>query len=447
MKMSVPGNEPEVADEREPARGNFRRAPETEEEPRRSRRGWILAAVVVVAVILIVLLLRHRSAAKAETAKAGAAGKNRTVPVAVAAVEPRDVPVHLDGLGNVNALNTVTVKTRIDGQLLQFNFREGQDVRAGQELALIDPRPSEAQLAQAVATRQRDAATLQNAKLDLARYADLYKGGVISQQQYNTQQSQVRVNEGTIQADDAQIQQARLNVDYCHIKAPIDGRVGIRFVDPGNMVHAGDANGLLVITQMHPIAVLFTLPEDSLGPITPHLQRGDVLSVEAWSRDNTQLIARGRLLTIDNQIDPNTGTFRCKAVFDNADARLFPNQFVNARLQVDVRHNALTLPSAAVQHGQQGTYVYVVLPDKSVDSRPVTVAMTEGTTAVLGGGEVKAGDQVVTDGADKLQPKTKVEIAGQGRGGQNGGGNGAGRGGRAGGGGGRKNKAPQEPSS
>lgn len=382
---------------------------------RPNRRGrFILIAIGVVIAIVIVVALRKRSATQAQTSKeAAAAGRNRASTVAVVPVEQRDVPVYLDGLGNVNALNTVTVKTRIDGQLERFNFQEGQMVHAGEELALIDPRPSEAALAQAQATKFRDEATLENTKRDLQRFADLYKAGVIPQQQYNTQQSQLAVNEGSVKADAAQVQNAQLNVSYCHIKSPIDGRIGIRSVDPGNMVHASDSNGLIVITQLQPIAVLFTVPEDSLPAVAQHMRGG--LPVEAWSRDSTQKLADGRLLTIDNQIDPNTGTFRCKAVFDNKDGALFPNQFVNARLRVDVRHNALTVPAAAVQHGSQGTYIYVVRPDKTVDARPVAIVMTEGTTSVLGGG-VNPGDQVVTDGADKLQPHGKVEIAGAGGG-------------------------------
>ncbi|HEV8434167.1 MAG TPA: efflux RND transporter periplasmic adaptor subunit [Thermoanaerobaculia bacterium] len=398
-------------------------APEPEAGGHHKRNRNIAIAVVVIAIILLIVLLRQRAASNEKQAQSAAASmRNRAVPVSVAPVVARDVPVYLDGLGNVNALNTVTVKTRIDGQLLRFDFQEGQIVSAGQEIALIDPAPSEAQLAQAEANRFKDEATLQNAKHDLERYADLYKSGVISQQQYNTQQSTVRVNEGTVKADDAQIQQAKLNVQYCHIKAPITGRVGIRFVDPGNMVHASDQNGLVVITQMQPIAVLFTLPEDQLAPVTQHMAGG--LAVQALSRDNSTLLATGRLLTIDNQIDPNTGTFRCKAIFDNRNGALFPNQFINARLQVDVRHHVTTVPSAAVQHGAQGTYVYVVTPQKTAEMRVVEVLMSEGLTSVVSG--VSEGDQVVTDGADKIQPNGKVELGG-GRGGE-----GGGRGGRGG---------------
>jgi multidrug efflux system membrane fusion protein len=327
--------------------------------------------------------------------------------VAVAPVQQRDIPVYLEGLGNVQAYYTVTIHSRVDGQLMQVNFREGQLVRKGDELALIDPRPYEVALAQAEATKYKDQANLENAQRDLQRYADLYKQGVIAQQQYNTQQSLVAQNEGLVRSDDAQINNAKLNLTYCHIKSPIDGKVGLRLVDPGNMVHAADQNGLLVITQLQPIAVLFTLPEDNLQMVTQHMH-GNSLEVQAWSRDDTQQIAAGKLETIDNQIDPNTGTFRLKAVFNNRDNALYPNQFVNARLQVYTRNKALTIPAAAIQRGAQGTYVYVVKQDKTVESRPVKVALTEGTVVVVDSG-VNPDDQVVTDGQEKLQPGSKVE--------------------------------------
>ena len=316
------------------------------------------------------------------------------------------MPVYLEGLGNVQAYYTVTVHSRVDGELMQVNVREGQFVKKGDELALIDPRPYEAALAQAEANKFKDQANLENAKRDLQRYADLYKQGVIAQQQYNTQQSLADQLEGQVRSDDAQINTAKLNLVYAHIKSPIDGKVGLRLVDPGNIVHASDQNGLLVITQLQPIAVLFTLPEDNLQMVQQHLKGR--LQVQAWSRDDTQKIATGSLETIDNEIDPNTGTFRLKGVFDNHDNALYPNQFVNARLQVYTRQNALTIPVAAVQRGAQGTYVYVVKQDKTVDSRVVKVALTQGTVAVLDAG-LNAGDQVVTDGQEKLQPGSKVE--------------------------------------
>lgn len=388
--------------------------------PRRSgSKAVIWVIVIFVVVILAVFGLRsmHQSSAPQQAGSQqgrqgghgrGAAGfdASRPVPVAVAPVQQQNVPVYLEGLGNVQAYYTVTVHSRVDGELMQVNFREGQLVRKGEELALIDPRPYEAALAQAEANKFKDQANLENAKRDLQRYADLYKQGVIAQQQYNTQQSLVDQLEGQVRSDDAQINTAKLNLVYAHIKSPIDGKVGLRLVDPGNIVHAADQNGLLVITQLQPIAVLFTLPEDNLQMVQQHLKGR--LQVQAWSRDDTQQIAAGSLETIDNQIDPNTGTFRLKAVFDNKDNALYPNQFVNARLQVYTRQNALTIPVAAIQRGAQGTYVYVVKQDKTVDSRMVKVALTQGTVAVLDAG-LNAGDQVVTDGQEKLQPGSKVE--------------------------------------
>jgi multidrug efflux system membrane fusion protein len=375
---------------------------------------WIVALLLIVlAVVGFRTLHKSGSPAQGQTqgggGRRGAAGgdANRAVPVAVAPATQQDIPVYLEGLGNVQAYYTVTIHSRVDGQLMQVNFREGQQVSKGAELALIDPRPYEVALSQAEATKYKDQANLENAQRDLQRYADLYKQGVIAQQQYNTQQSVVAQNEGLVRADDAQINSAKLNLVYCHIKSPIDGRVGLRLVDPGNMVHASDQNGLLVVTQLQPIAVLFTLPEDNLQLVAQHL-KGGRLAVQAWSRDNTQQIAAGTLETIDNQIDPNTGTFRLKSVFDNRDNALYPNQFVNARLQVYTRKNAITIPAAAIQRGSQGTYVYVMKQDKTVDSRQVKVALTEGTLAVLESG-INPGEQVVTDGQEKLQPGNKVE--------------------------------------
>lgn len=372
---------------------------------------WIVVIFIVLALGLFGLRALHKApdqnGARGQGRGAGGADASRAIPVSVAPVQQRDIPVYLEGLGNVQAYYTVTIHSRVDGQLMQVNFREGQHVRKGDELALIDPRPYEVQLAQAEATRFKDQANLENAQRDLQRYADLYKQGVIAQQQYNTQESVVAQQEGLVRADDAQINSAKLNLTYCHIKAPIDGQVGLRLVDPGNMVHAADANGLLVITQLQPISVLFTLPEDNLQMVAQHM-KGGRLEVQAWNRDDTQQIADGRLETIDNQIDPNTGTFRLKAVFDNRDNALYPNQFVNARLQVYTRQNAITMPAVAVQRGAQGTYAYVLKQDKTVESRPIKVALTEGLTAVIDSG-VNPGEQVVTDGQEKLQPGSRVD--------------------------------------
>src|SRR5450631_2106080 len=277
--MAQPNIDPE-----EPAEPALREAPVVVPATNTRRTRNIFIGVIAVIAILIFLLIRHRTAAQKQAGQANGpgGGKDRAVPVAVATVQAQDVPVYFDGLGNVNALNTVTVKPRIDGQLLQFDFREGQVVQAGQEIALIDPRPSEAALAQAQANEFKDQAALENARRDLARYNDLAKSGVIPQQQYDTQVSLVRVNEGAVKSDAALVQSAKLNVTYCHITAPISGTVGLRFVDPGNMVHASDANGLLVITQIQPIAVLFTLPEDQLPAVRQHMKQG-ALPVEAWN--------------------------------------------------------------------------------------------------------------------------------------------------------------------
>ncbi len=397
------------------------REPDFETPPRRpksSRRAVIWVIIIFALIVLGALGLRTLSKSRGEQAQAqgrggggrrgGAADANRPVPVSAAPAQQRDVPVYFEGLGNVQAYYTVTIHSRVDGQLMAVNFREGQQVQKGAELALIDPRPYEVQLSQAEATKYKDQANLENAQRDLQRYADLYKQGVIAQQQYNTQQSVVAQQEGLVRADEAQINNAKLNLTYCHIKSPIDGRVGLRLVDPGNMVHASDQNGLLVITELQPIAVLFTLPEDNLQDVIQHM-RSNRLEVQAWNRDDTQQIADGHLETIDNQIDPNTGTFRLKAVFDNRDSALYPNQFVNSRLQVYVRKKAITIPAAAVQRGSQGTYVYVVKQDKSVDSRNIKIALTEGTVAVLDSG-VNPGELVITDGQERLQPGNKVDV-------------------------------------
>jgi len=384
--------------------------------PRRSARKTVIWAIVIFFLLVVGLLgfrALHKPAEQpsqqGQGARRGGPGTdlNRAVPVAVAPVQQRDIPVYLEGLGNVQAYYTVTIHSRVDGQLMQVNFREGQKVHKGQELALIDPRPYEVQVSQAEATKYKDQANLENAQRDLQRYADLYKQGVIAQQQYNTQQSVVAQQEGLVRADDAQINSAKLNLTYCHIRAPIDGTVGLRLVDPGNMVHSSDQSGLLVITQLQPISVLFTLPEDNLQLVAQHM-KGGRLEVQAWNRDDTQQIAAGRLETLDNQIDPNTGTFRLKSVFDNRDNALYPNQFVNARLQVYTRKNAITIPAAAIQRGTQGTYVYALKQDGTVESRPVKVALTEATTAVLDSG-LTPGQQVVTDGQEKLQPGSKVD--------------------------------------
>src|SRR5581483_862952 len=282
------------------------------------------------------------------------------------------------------------------------------NVNQGQLLALIDPRPYEVALSQAQAQLFKDQASLRDAQLNYQRYKDLLQqSGAMSQQQVDTQKATADQFEGAVRSDQAAIDNAKLNLAYCHITAPIGGRVGIRLVDPGNMVHASDTNPMLVITQLQPVAVLFTLPEDQLPSVSQHMARG-ALQVDAYSRDDQTRLATGQLLTIDNQIDQTTGTGRLKAIFDNHENSLWPNQFVNVRLLLEIRKNSTIVPAAAIQRGPQGSFVYAVKADKTVQVRPVTVAMTEGNSTAVSAG-LSPGDIVVTDGQDKLQAGTKVE--------------------------------------
>jgi multidrug efflux system membrane fusion protein len=345
--------------------------------------------------------------------KGGGQRGNMVILVGAEKAEVRDLPVILNGLGSVEAYNTVAVKSRIDGQLVQVAFREGQEVKEGQLLAQIDSRPYEVQLSQAEATLFKDQSALKDAKVNLERFQQLYKDGVISKQQLDTQGSLVGQLEGSVRADQAQVDNVKLNLAYTHITAPVSGRIGLRQVDAGNMVHASDPNGLLVITQLQPIAVIFNLPQDQLQTVSKQMRNGK-LPVEAYSRDDQTRLATGTLLTIDNQIDATTGTGKLKAVFENRDRSLWPNQFVNVHLLLETRKNNTVVPAAAVQRGPQGTYVFTVKPDKTAEMRPVTVTFTEGKYSAVSQG-VQPGDLVVTDGQDKLQPGTKVEIAGNGR--------------------------------
>ncbi len=374
-------------------------------------RGRIIIVVALALIVLVVIgatTVRNTNKKTQNPKGPGANAQNRGVPVLAEPVAQHDVPVYLRGLGSVLAYNTVTVRTRVDGQITQINFREGDEVKQGQLLVQIDPRPYEVMLHTAEANLAKDESSLADAKLNLDRYSALYKQGVISQQQYNTQQSMVGQLTGSISADRAAIENAKLQLTYAHITAPISGRIGLRLVDIGNIVHAGDQNGLLVITQLHPIAVTFTLPEDYIPQVLQHMRKGP-LDVEAYSRDDRTKLADGKLLTLNNEIDPTTGTNKYKAVFQNEDRVLWPNQFVNIRLLLETRKNALTVPVAAIQRGNQGTYTYVVKQDNSVEVRPVKLGVTEGNIASIESG-LQAGEMVVTDGQDKLQPGGKVEV-------------------------------------
>jgi multidrug efflux system membrane fusion protein len=344
---------------------------------------------------------------KPSTARAATTGQ--AMPVGAVAAQQRDLPIYLAGLGSVTAYNTVSIKSRVDGQLAQVNFKEGQFVNKGELLAVIDPRPYEVALSQAQAQLFRDQAQLRDAQLNYERYKGLLQdSGSMSQQQVDTQKASADQLEGAVRSDQAAVDNAKLNLVYCHITAPISGRVGLRLVDVGNMVHAADTNAMLVITQLQPIAVIFTLPEDNLPAVSQHMQHG-ALEVQAYSRDDQTKLATGVLQTIDNQIDQTTGTAKLKAVFENKDNSLWPNQFVNARLLLETRKDALVVPAAAIQRGPQGNYVFVVKADKTVEVRPVTTPLTQNNSSLITAG-LQPGELVVVDGQDKLQSGSKVDV-------------------------------------
>ena len=337
---------------------------------------------------------------------ARASGPPPAVPVGVATVQQRDFPVYLTGLGSVQAFNTVSLKTRIDGQITQVNFVEGQDVKEGELLIQIDPRPYQVALATAEANLQRDEAQLTNAKVQYERMKALYAGGVIAKQDLDTQEASFGQYEGTIAADKAAIDNAKLNLVYTRITSPINGRIGLRQVDIGNYVTAASGASMAVITQMHPIAIIFTLPEDQLQEVRQRMQAGS-LQVDVYSRDDQTKLSTGKLLTIDNQIDQTTGTARFKAVFENPDNNLWPNQFVNVHLLLETRKNAITIPASAIQRGPQGTFTYLVDANNTVQVQPLQIALTQGTTVVVASG-LEAGQRVVTDGQEKLQAGSRV---------------------------------------
>lgn len=372
-----------------------------EKLPHRFQLRLILAAAIIVCVAL-----SGCTTADSKQQKAQAAGAH-SVSVAVATVQQQDVPVYLVGLGSVSAFYTANIKSRVDGQIMRVNFQEGQVVKEGDLLILIDPRPYQVQLEQMQAQLFKDQASLRDARLNLERYTTLIPSGSIAQQQVDTQKSTVDQLDGQVRTDQAQIDNAKLQLVYCNITAPFTGRVGLRQVDPGNIVHAADTNPMLILTQLQPIAVVFTLPEDQLPTVAQHM-KNTTLPVEAFSRDDQTKLATGKLQTIDNQIDPTTGTAKLKAVFDNKDNQLWPNQFVNANLLLETRKNSTVVPTAAILRGPQGAFVYAVKPDKTVDARPITISLTQGNSTLITAG-LNPGDVVVTDGQDKLQTGSKVE--------------------------------------
>ena len=355
------------------------------------------------------------SGAGAAGARAGAApnrrfgGVDRVQPVSVAQVRRQDIRVTLTAIGNIVAANTAVVRSRVDAELKALHFKEGQAVRAGQLLAELDPQPFRIALAQAEGQAARDQAQLANARLDLERFRDLLAKDAIARQQVDTQAALVRQLQGTVQADQAAVDSARLQLSYTRITAPISGLAGLKQADLGNTVHASDANGLLSIAQVQPVNVVFAVPEAQLPTIVRRLKAGVALPVEAWDRDQKTRLAEGRVASTDNAIDPATGTIKLKASFDNLDGGLFPNQFVNVRLQLDTIANSLAVPAAAVLRGAQGAFVYVVGADRSVTMRPVRPGPSDGDWLGVEG-ELQPGDTVVVDGADRLREGAKVEV-------------------------------------
>src|SRR5437899_1621411 len=379
-------------------------------QPRRKSRWWVWLLFLAVLGYGGWRFYAARAKGQAADPPAGSRGRagNLVVPVVVATAARADLPIYLNGLGSVTAFNTVTIHSRVDGQLVNVAFAEGQIVHEGDLLAQIDPRSFQVQLEQAEGQLARDTAQLHDAQVNAARFDALYKAGVIPKQQADTQQATVGQFEGAIKVDQAAIDNAKLQLSYSRITSPITGRVGLRLVDLGNIVHASDQNGLCLITQLQPIAVLFSLPQDQLTDVYRKLRAGVKLPSEAFDRDNTTKIAMGKLLTIDNQIDPTTGTYKLKAIFKNERNELFPNQFVNMHLLVDTKRGMTIIPTAAIQRGPQGVYVYVVSAGNVAKTRTVTPAQTSGNDVGITSG-IQRGDVGVLDRHEKLQDGSKVD--------------------------------------
>jgi multidrug efflux system membrane fusion protein len=391
--------------------------PALQEPARRSwlRRWWPVPALAVLVLLSAATWRLTKADTASGTSAAGKAGRgadaaNRKIAVAAqpATVQP-SFEITLGALGTVIARNTVTVHARVDGELIKVAFREGQMVRIGDLLVQVDPRPYQVALDNALATLEKDKAQLANAQVDLERYRGLIADDSIPKQQYDSQVALVQQDKALVLADQAQVDNARLNLSFTQVTSPINGRVGLRQVDQGNMVHASDANGLVVITQIQPVDIVFPIPQDRLPSVQRRVASGDRLKVDVYDSDGHALLGTGTLLTTDNQIDTTTGTVKLKAEFPNRDGGLFPNQFVNIRLHLEKIDDALTIPSAAVQRGAPGLYVYVVKPDSTVQIRPLKLGPTEGDRVqVLGG--LAANERVVVDGVDKLRDGAAVDL-------------------------------------
>jgi multidrug efflux system membrane fusion protein len=383
-------------------------------EKRRSGRGWLWLVVLIAAGAVAWYYLRPKPGATTSTStgaqsKGSRKGGFGAVPVVAAKARRGDIGVYITGLGSVTPIYTVTLKSRVDGQLMAIHYKEGDLVHEGDLLVEIDPRPYQVQLEQAEGQLARDQATLENARVDLDRYQKLLAQNAVPEQQVATQKALVSQSEGVVKTDQGQIDSAKLNLVYCKINAPITGKVGLRLVDPGNIVHASDTNGLLVITQIQPISVIFTVAEDDLPVVLRKLAAGQHLRVEAWDRGNTTRIGMGTLSTVDNQIDPTTGSLRLRADFDNSANQLFPNQFVNVRLLVEEKHGVTLVPTAVIQRTSSTVYGYVVGDDKKVSVRQITEGVTEGDNTEVTSG-VEPGDVLVMTGVDKLTEGTQVTV-------------------------------------
>src|ERR1700687_479045 len=371
---------------------------------------WIAVVVLVSAAAGAALFwFAGETEDPAKAARGRGDPKARTVPVVAAPARKGNIAVYIDALGTVTPRNMVVVRTRVDGQLVSVAFREGQDVKAGDLLAQIDPRPFEVMLTQANGQMAHDQAQLKNAQLDLERYRTLLTQDSISKQQVDTQEALVRQYQGTVATDQGAIDNAKLQLTYARITAPISGRVGLRQVDPGNMVHASDSNGLVVIAQIKPVTVIYPIPEDNVPRVVKRTQTGEEVAVDAYDRAGKNKLSTGRLLTFDNQIDTTTGTVKLKAEFPNQDGVLFPNQFVNVRMAVETRVDVTLVPTAAIQRGAPGTFVFLVRQDQTVSVTPVKVGATEGENTEIQSG-VEPGNLVVVDGADKLREGSKIEM-------------------------------------
>jgi membrane fusion protein, multidrug efflux system len=379
---------------------------DTKIEQPRGRRLWPAIGLIILGAIGIWYYAQYDRIAAPSRSSGGS-----TIPVAATTITKGDIDITLDALGTVTSLATVTVVSQISGLLMRVDYTEGQDVKKGDLLLEIDSRPFQLALAQAQGALQRDQALLQNAELDLKRFQDLVKTNAIPRQQLDTQTSLVLQDKGNVISDQAQIETQQLNIAYCHIVAPVDGRVGLRLVDVGNFVTPSQTTGLVVITQLKPITVIFPVAEDYLPEIVKRLHAGAVLPVTAFDRSGSIKLSEGELRSLDSQINTTTGTLNMRAQFANEDENLFPNQFVNARLRIDVLHDSVIAPTSAIQRGAPGTFVYLVRPDRTVTIQPVTLGPTSGDRVAIQSG-LSAGDQVVTDGADRLRNGIKVALSG-----------------------------------